>query len=73
MTRVMNASSTASPSVPMAKTTKKSHPRKKFRIPKMAATTKALPRDFTWKPGRTWAVIHTASDRMAQERRRFIA
>src|SRR5690606_24476589 len=68
--RVTNASSRPMPSVPIASTTKRSQPSRKFSTPKMAATTKALPSDFTWKPGRTIAVIHTARDRMIQERMR---
>src|SRR5690606_23175346 len=65
--RVMNARSSAMPRVPIVNTVKKSHPRKKFSTPKIAATTKAPPIDFTWKPGSTTAVIQTASERMIQE------
>ena len=68
--RVMNASRSAIPRVPMANMVKKSQPSRKFNTPKMAATTNAPPKLFTWKPGRTTAVIQTASERMTQVRMR---
>ena len=70
--RVRNARSHASPSVAMVNTTKKSQPSRKFRIPNSAATRIALPKLFTWKPGSTSAVIHTATDRTSQDRMKLM-
>jgi hypothetical protein len=47
----MNANNHARPRVAMVNRTKNSHPSRKFRTPKMAATRTALPRLLTWNPG----------------------
>ncbi len=70
--RVMKANSSASPSVAMVSTAKKIQPRRKFRIPTSAATRTALPKLFTWNPGRTSAVTHTATARISQERMKLM-
>src|SRR5690606_11403073 len=71
--RVMNARRYAMPSVTIVNTPNRSQPSRKFRMPKIAATSMALTKSLTWKPGKTADVIHTAIDSISQETSRLIA